>query len=69
MVSHEGVFSHAGPGHIANGPVGQSSDGGEVAEWEGEDHCQAPDTDDDSHRGFGRQPRLHGMDDCHVPKA
>lgn len=67
MISHEGVFGHAGPGHVADGPLGQSSDGGKVAEREGQNHSQAPDTDNDPQSGFSRQTRLHRVDDRHVP--
>ena len=69
MFSHEGVISHARPGHVAEGPAGQSSGGGEVAEREGQNHGQTPDTDDNSHSGFCRQTRLQGMDDGHVPRG
>lgn len=43
--------------------------GGEVAEREGKDHGQTPDTDDNSCGGLGRQTRLQGVDDGHVPKG
>lgn len=65
--SHEGVVGHAGPGHVAEGPAGQSFGSREVAEREGQNHGQTPDTDDDSCGSFRRQTRLQGMDDGHVP--
>lgn len=47
--------------------MAHSSGGGEVAEREGQDHGQTPDTDDDSRGGLRRQTGLQGMDDGHVP--
>ena len=65
--SHEGVVGHAGPGHVAEGPAGQSFGSREVAEREGQNHRQTPDTDDHSCGGLCWQTRLQGMYDGHVP--
>lgn len=50
--SHEGVVSLAGPGHVADGPARHSSNCGEVAEREGQNHSQTPDTHDDPDSGL-----------------
>ena len=63
----KGVVGHTGPGHVAEGPAGQSSGGGEIAEREGQNHGQTPDTHDNSHSGLRRQTRLQWMNDGHVP--
>lgn len=49
---HKGVIWHAWPGHKTEGSIRNNSDGGEVAERESENHCQAPDTDDGSNGGL-----------------
>ena len=67
VFSHEGVVRHAGPGHVAEGPAGQSPRGGEVAEREGQNHGQTPDTHDNSCGGLCRQTGLQRVDYGHVP--
>lgn len=47
ICSHDGVISHARPVHVADGSAWQSFGGGEVAQREGQNHGQTPDTDDD----------------------
>lgn len=67
--SHEGIARLAGPGHVADGPGGQNSYRGEVAERESQNYRQTPDTNDDTGGGLRRQTRLQRVDDGHVPKG
>ena len=65
--SHEGVVRRSRPGHVADGPARHPAEGGVEAEREGQGHSQSPDTHDHHLGGSGRQARLQGMDDGHVP--
>ena len=65
--SHEGVVRGSRPGHVADGPARHPAEGGVEAEREGQGHSQSPDTHDHHLGGSGRQARLQGMDDGHVP--